>query len=93
MGLVRYKPGGALDPTFSGDGKVTTNWTAGDDEAYAVKVLPNGKLLVAGQAGMNFGIARYTTAGKLDTAFGGGDGKVVTNLSPGQDGPGLSIDL
>ncbi|HEX9377080.1 MAG TPA: delta-60 repeat domain-containing protein [Actinomycetota bacterium] len=86
-GLVRYKRGGALDKSFSGDGKVTTSWTAGDDEAYAVKILPNGKILVAGQAGLDIGIARYTPAGQLDDTFGGGDGKVVTNLTPSQDFP------
>jgi uncharacterized delta-60 repeat protein len=85
-GLVRYKAGGLLDTTFGGgDGKVTTNWTPGDDEAYAVKILPNGKLLVAGQAGQNLAIARYTPAGKLDSTFGGGDGKVVANLTAGLD--------
>src|SRR5204862_8206925 len=66
-------------------GKLTTPWTPGDDEANAVRVLPSGKLLVAGQAGTNIGIARYTSGGQLDTTFGGGDGKVVTNLTPGQD--------
>jgi uncharacterized delta-60 repeat protein len=85
-GLVRYKAGGLLDTTFGGgDGKVTTNWTPGDDEAYAVKILPNGKLLVAGQAGQNLASARYTPAGKLDSTFGGGDGKVVANLTAGLD--------
>jgi uncharacterized delta-60 repeat protein len=84
-GLVRYTPGGVLDQTLSGDGKLTTTWTPGDDEAYAVRVLSSGKLLVAGQAGSNIGIARYTSDGKLDHTFGGGDGKVVTNLTPDQD--------
>jgi uncharacterized delta-60 repeat protein len=84
--VLRYKLNGTLDPNFGGgDGKVTTAWTPEDDEAYAVKILPNGKILVAGQAGSNIAIARYTPNGTLDSAFGGGDGKVVTDVTPQQD--------
>lgn len=90
--IVRYRSNGSLDPTFGGDGKVTTGWTPGDDEAYAVRVLPSGKLLVAGQAGGALGVARYTKTGTLDTTFGGGDGKVVANLTAGQDA-GWDIDV
>jgi uncharacterized delta-60 repeat protein len=85
-GVLRYKPNGTLDPTFGGgDGKVTTAWTSGDDEAFAVKLLPSGKILVAGQAGTDIAIARYTKAGHLDGTFGGGDGRVVTDVTPQQD--------
>jgi uncharacterized delta-60 repeat protein len=85
--LARYKPNGTLDPTFGNgdDGTVRTGWTAGDDEAYAVELLPSGRILVAGQAGNDVAIARYTTTGHLDSTFGGGDGKVVINITPGQD--------
>jgi uncharacterized delta-60 repeat protein len=42
-------------------------------------IQPDGKIVVVGDAGGDFGIARYTAAGKLDRSFGNG-GKVVTNL-------------
>jgi uncharacterized delta-60 repeat protein len=86
-GLARYKANGTLDTAFGigNDGRVRTGWTGGDDEAYAVKILPSGKILVAGQAGQDIAIARYTPTGHLDSTFGGGDGKVVTNVTPGFD--------
>ncbi|MFL5798558.1 MAG: hypothetical protein ACJ77A_11580 [Actinomycetota bacterium] len=92
-GMVRYRTNGTLDTAFGGgDGKITTAWTSGDDEAYAVKILPSHKILVAGQAGLNLAIARYTPTGHLDTTFGGGDGKVVTDISAGEDA-GWDIEL
>jgi uncharacterized delta-60 repeat protein len=69
--LARYRPNGTLDPTFGngGDGTVRTGWTAGDDEAYALRILPSGKFLVAGQADEDVAIARYTSTGHLDSTF------------------------
>ena len=47
--LARYLPNGTLDATFSGDGKVLTNFGSGShDEAYALALQPNGKIVVAG---------------------------------------------
>ena len=42
----------------------------------AVNVLPNGKILVQGQT-----YFRLTSAGTLDTSFGGGDGKATSLLA------------
>jgi uncharacterized delta-60 repeat protein len=72
---------GALDPTFSGDGKLTTNFTRGDDGASGVAIQADGKIVVAGQAGgyprrTRFALARYRAGGTLDPTFGG-DGKVT----------------
>ncbi len=84
--LVRYNPNGSLDTTFNGTGKVTTPVTSGD-EALAVAIQPDGKIVAAGhaQAGPNFDFAvvRYNADGSLDTTFDG-DGKVTT--------PVLSLD-
>jgi len=86
--VVRYLPGGGLDPSFSGDGKLRTNLTSGVDVAYAVAVQANGKIVVAGQAAGARGriaIVRYNPNGSLDGTFGGGDGKVMTNVTRGND--------
>jgi uncharacterized delta-60 repeat protein len=85
--LARYNPNGTLDPTFSGDGKVLTNFTPGDDFALAVTLQGDGAIVAAGRAaerGGRFALARYATSGTLDTTFSS-DGKVVTNFTVGDD--------
>ena len=73
---------GDLDTTFDGDGKVTTNFTAGDDVASGVAIQSDGKIVTAGSAGNtpDFALARYNADGSLDTTFDG-DGKVETDFS------------
>ncbi|MFL5798198.1 MAG: delta-60 repeat domain-containing protein [Actinomycetota bacterium] len=79
--LARYTPGGGLDTTFSGDGKLTTCFAAGsDDSADAVAVQADGRIVAAGFSGQRFGLSRYTPAGRLDATWGG-DGKVTTRFS------------
>lgn len=77
--LSRFRPNGKLDPTFGNGGHVVTDWTAGDDEAWGVVVLGNGKIVAGGYAGGRFAAARYTTGGTLDHSFGG-DGKVTVDF-------------
>jgi uncharacterized delta-60 repeat protein len=78
---------GDLDPTWSGDGKVVTELTAGGDVPFGIEVQPDGKVVVvgrAGGAGGRFFVARYTAAGVLDPTFGT-NGRVFTDFSPGDD--------
>jgi len=61
--LVRYNADGSLDTSFSGDGMQTTNFGAADTLGGLV-LQPDGKIVAAGAAGIDFGIARYlVTAG------------------------------
>jgi uncharacterized delta-60 repeat protein len=84
--LARYNTDGTLDTSFGGDGKVTTNFTSGFDGASALAIQADGRLVAAGTAaGRKFALARYNTDGTLDTSFGGGDGKVSTNFTAGND--------
>jgi uncharacterized delta-60 repeat protein len=83
--LVRYDTGGALDTTFDGDGKLTTDFATSDDEAWALAVQPDGKLVAAGSSSENFALARYASDGSLDASFDG-DGRVTTNF------PSSSLD-
>lgn len=80
--VARYLANGELE------WEVTTNFddeNGWDDEANAVAIQPDGKIVVAGITdagvrGANFALARYNAGGSLDTAFGG-DGKVTTDFA------------
>jgi uncharacterized delta-60 repeat protein len=86
--LARYKLGGGLDPTFSKDGKLRTDFNGGeDDEARALLIQPNGRIVLAGfGAGFGsssvFALARYRAGGKLDLSFSG-NGKQLTKFGSG----------
>jgi uncharacterized delta-60 repeat protein len=88
--LARYDGAGALDPTFDGDGKVTTRFAGFGDEAHGVAIQGDGKIVAAGLAcsgcfaGGDFGVARYNTDGSLDTIFSG-DGLVMTDFGFADD--------
>jgi uncharacterized delta-60 repeat protein len=82
--LARYDTDGALDTTFSTNGKVTTGFTDGGS-ANAVAIQSDGKIVAAGIVeGGAFGLARYDIDGALDATFGTG-GTVITDVSSGWD--------
>lgn len=93
--VARYNSDGSLDPTFSENGKVRTNFRGGTDRALGVAIQQNGRIVVAGINGIGqdgrFALARYLPEGALDPSFGG-DGKVRTNLTPAIDGA-QDVDL
>jgi uncharacterized delta-60 repeat protein len=64
--FVRYNADGTPDTAFGGDGQVTTDFDHSYDEAHAVAVQPDGKIVAAG----TIGIARYESNGTLDATFG-----------------------
>jgi uncharacterized delta-60 repeat protein len=87
---VAFGAAGDLDPSFSGDGKLTTAFGTtpfhAADTGNGAARLATGELYVAGTTpGANgdgdFALVRFTAAGVLDTSFGGGDGIVTTDLS------------
>ncbi len=71
--VVRYNSNGSLDNSFGTNGIVKTNIGTSNDEAYAVALQPDGKILVAGGSynGSNFDFAlvRYNSDGSLDNTF------------------------
>jgi len=71
----------ALDPTFGGTGKVTTDFSGSEDSASSVAVQADGKIVAAGYSypGPDFAVVRYNSDGSLDPSFGG-TGKVTTNV-------------
>jgi uncharacterized delta-60 repeat protein len=75
--LTRYVTIGTLDPTFGGDGKVSTV-VGTNASAEAVAIQSDGKIVAAGGADPHgFALVRYGSDGTLDDTFGG-DGKVTT---------------
>ena len=74
------------------DGRVLTGFGRGtatfNDQAYGLAIQADGKIVAAGWAGPYLAVARYTTAGKLDTSFSG-DGKQLITF--GFTGTGLNV--
>ncbi len=88
--LVRYDSNGSLDTTFGSSGIALTQMGAAST-IYELSELPDGKILAAGDADSDFGLACYTADGALDTTFGSG-GKVTTSFSVNTDQcRGLSV--
>ena len=82
--LARYNTDGLIDPSFSGNGRQTTDF-GGNDGATGVALQADGKIVVIGKSGaQDFALARYNTDGSLDTSFSG-DGKQTTDFG-GDDG-------
>jgi uncharacterized delta-60 repeat protein/uncharacterized repeat protein (TIGR01451 family) len=81
---------GTLDLAFGGGGKLITDFSGNNDQANAVAVQPDGKLVVAGSSFANnkvlidFALARYNSNGTLDAKFGK-NGKLTTDFARGSD--------
>ena len=85
---------GDPDPSFSGDGRLTTSLGTSSAEG-AVAVQPDGRIVVAGGAstGAESGVLtlrRFTSNGAPDTSFGGGDG-LATLAAPDMPGAGAVL--
>jgi uncharacterized delta-60 repeat protein len=85
FGLVRYLENGELDPTFGGDGVVTTILPQGDGVLLALVAQPDGRMVAAGWSNGGYVLARYLVDGTLDPSFGDG-GLVATSFGPGRHG-------
>lgn len=85
--------GVSLDTTFDSDGRALADFANSTDEARSVALQSDGKALVAGQAFVagqyDFGLARFTADGQLDSTFGSG-GRVTTSIS-NQDDYGFDV--
>jgi uncharacterized delta-60 repeat protein len=99
FGLARYNTDGSLDPSFSGNGKVLTDFTglgtgffASFDQVNGLALQPDGKTVAAGCAncrpatlgGGDFALARYNPDGSIDTTFGAG-GRLITDFAGDSD--------
>jgi len=87
--LARYRRGGALDGSFSDDGKQTTDFPSAA-VARAVAIQANGRIVVAGGDADDFALARYKANGHLDSSFSG-DGKLTTDFGGLDEADGVAI--
>ncbi len=98
VAIARYTEEGALDTSFSRDGKLTTSFGTRSSYAEAVAVGTDGAIVVAGFVYGNskaaFALARYAADGSLDPSFSE-NGKLTTaigsysfasSIALGQDG-------
>jgi uncharacterized delta-60 repeat protein len=81
IAVVRLQPGGALDNTFSSDGKTTVN-VAGNDDGYAAALQADGKIVIAGYTSGGAAVVRLEGDPPPGAAGGGGPGGGV------EGGPG-----
>lgn len=86
--LVRFQPDGSLDTTFNGEGSAVTPLVAGDNEALALGLLSDGRIVVGGYShnglDRDFALACYRSDGVLDRRFGV-EGAVLTSIGNGNE--------
>lgn len=105
-GVARYRPNGARETDFSGDGFVSTDIAAGAlDDAFAVAFQADGKIVAAGKtirgSAQQLSAVRYNADGNLDNEFGdlidpddpllGRTGTVVTPILAGSQADSVAI--
>jgi uncharacterized delta-60 repeat protein len=87
--LARFNASGALDSSFGFDGQVTLDFNGSPDQAKALVLQPDGKMLLAGNSydpisKYDFAVARFNANGTLDSSFGTG-GKVRVDFGGRSD--------
>ncbi len=89
-----------LDPTFNGNGIVTTQYLSFASKAYGSVLQPDGKLVVVGSANTNEAfpgsyqmvVFRYNADGSLDASFDG-DGKFTAVADPSRTSEAIGAAL
>jgi uncharacterized delta-60 repeat protein len=87
---------GDLDTSFGGDGFVFTDFGSRIDNAFAIAIQPDGKIIAAGQSSLqmafshDFVLARYLPNGKRDSTFSS-DGKVRTDFGAQESAVALGL--
>ena len=93
--LFRLNADGTPDESFdsdNGESYKLFDFDGGADTANCMKILADNSILVAGMSDGNFALAKFTAAGDLDTSFDT-DGKVTTDLAPGETDEALSMTV
>ena len=90
--IARVNTNGALDPSFAGDGMRTVAIGRNrDDEAEALAIQPDGKILVAGDSNAHSVVVRLKPDGTLDKTFSA-DGRASVGRDLIISGIGLQTD-
>ncbi len=69
IAVARYNTDGSLDASFGKGGKVITDLSAGYDDAFALAIQADGKLVVGGLATDGIALVRYNPDGSSDFSF------------------------
>ena len=84
--VFRLTPDGEFDLGFDGDGETRFDFAPGHSEARAIRIQPDGRIVVAGtfrgggEGDSDYGVARLRTDGSLDTSFAGDGTTTVDHL-------------
>lgn len=98
--VARFTAAGALDTSFSGDGKQTVAFDRPPDLADScsdVALDPEGRIVLVGTAStavsnqLDFALARLTANGSFDAGFGTGGGAFIPSLLDSDDFPALMV--
>jgi uncharacterized delta-60 repeat protein len=95
--LARYNTNGTLDTSFSGDGKFSIMIGGNGDDARAVGIQSDGKIVTAGSMSIGgnsseFSLVRLNPNGSLDSSFGT-NGLVRSNLQPMGESVALALKI
>ena len=96
--VARLTAAGTLDASFGTGGKATVDFGGTSDFAFDVAVNSEGGIVVVGHSsqggstGSDFGVARLTAAGVLDSSFGTG-GKVTIDFGGTHHDQGSSVAI
>lgn len=86
--LLRFNPDGSLDTGFGQEGALITSVSLGSDEALALGILADGRIVAGGYAdggsSRDFALVCYLADGRPDMDFGR-NGVVLTPVSNGDD--------
>ncbi|MGI8820668.1 MAG: delta-60 repeat domain-containing protein, partial [Chthoniobacterales bacterium] len=98
--LLRFNSDGSVDTTFGNGGMVTTNIAPVDDQANAIALQSDGKIVAAGRRGIQIepaqqrkghvALARYNSDGSLDATFGNG-GTVENDFGQGLESYAIAL--
>jgi uncharacterized delta-60 repeat protein len=81
--MARYNPDGSRDASFSGDGKLNTDFDRHGDVGEALAILPDQRIVLSGftfDGQYHVAAARYNPDGTLDPTFSE-DGKQTTSFA------------
>ncbi|CAN5348690.1 hypothetical protein BH09PLA1_BH09PLA1_13920 [soil metagenome] len=81
--VARYLSNGSLDDSFGAAG-IAVNHFGTNDQALAMALQSDGRLVVTGLFTSDFGTVRYNANGSLDTSFGA-NGSIRTPVGTGTD--------
>lgn len=91
MVAARLNSDGTFDTTFNGTGFVSLDSPPTNEEANAVAITSNGKIIIGGYTGgssaltNNAMVTRLNSNGTLDTSFNSPNGSIVVDLSGRDD--------